>query len=453
MRLIGFRYAKAASPVGEGFVPLDDLTVVLGANDVGKSRLLALMQRRLVEPQGPNGTHAKRTGRRGSRHVVPEGILTKNSRSSSRMVPVDLLRSSEFGGETDRANVLERAGFNPKPWSTSGLKKEGIPRPGTFEEYVGQIVEHRPEPRDVWAVVLEDLRASRILALYRHPDVVSEGRAVTDPEIGWRCFWCLPPVADLAPDVRGAVEQLGLAHDALGGPVVVAPIGSMELPSMPIAIGVPRAFEDVRVALDRAVERLTVHARDALDARVEMFDFASWLPAKGKRALVECDHESGFMRVHPDVRSACAFVEQTARSLLPRFVSDRYEALLAVRPILEWTEEHRIDIVLRDRGSAETFPIADVAQGHQLWLQLVLFEAVNACDRLRITLALMLENELPHLENAYHKEREELGGEAAIDGVRVAQRAGRTAYLDALERFRVGELTPWRRTSPTSSAG
>jgi hypothetical protein len=436
---MGFRYVDATPPLGDGFVALDDLTVVLGANDVGKSRLLALMQCALAEPlpqykSQPPATWFVELSDEELEIVVAHGAG-------------ELLRDDAFARPMFSGGIVERAGgFRVKSWWTSSLAQNPTASPATVDEYVRLIAQHRPEPQDLWGIVLEELRASRILALYLDAgdlDGMNEGNR----HVGWRCHWCLPPVADLRPDVRGAVEQLGLVDGDLGAPVLVAPIGSMELPVMPIAIGVPRALEDVRVALDRAIERLVVHAKDALTARVEHWGAVQWIPDKGKGVLVDSD-ESGRVGVHPDVRSACAFVEQTAGKLLPGFVADRYEIRLAVRPILEWTDDHRIDICLRDRASGNTFPMADVAQGHQLWLQLVLFEAVNACDRMRITLELALENDLPYLEDAYFEESEEIGEDLVVEGRRVAERAGRTQYLDALEQFRRGDLTPLQASLP-----
>jgi hypothetical protein len=40
MRLIGFAFDDAAGPVERGYVPLGGLTVALGANDVGKTRMM-----------------------------------------------------------------------------------------------------------------------------------------------------------------------------------------------------------------------------------------------------------------------------------------------------------------------------------------------------------------------------------------------------------------------------
>jgi predicted ATP-dependent endonuclease of OLD family len=40
MRLIGYGFVRADAPARVGYLPLDDLTVLIGANDTGKSRLL-----------------------------------------------------------------------------------------------------------------------------------------------------------------------------------------------------------------------------------------------------------------------------------------------------------------------------------------------------------------------------------------------------------------------------
>ncbi len=40
MRLIGFAFTHPDGPAQWGYLPLDDLSVVLGPNDSGKSRVL-----------------------------------------------------------------------------------------------------------------------------------------------------------------------------------------------------------------------------------------------------------------------------------------------------------------------------------------------------------------------------------------------------------------------------
>jgi ABC-type transport system involved in cytochrome bd biosynthesis fused ATPase/permease subunit len=50
MRLIGFRFDEADGPVSEGFLPLGQLTGILGASDAGKSRLLRMLASALTSP-------------------------------------------------------------------------------------------------------------------------------------------------------------------------------------------------------------------------------------------------------------------------------------------------------------------------------------------------------------------------------------------------------------------
>jgi hypothetical protein len=157
-------------------------------------------------------------------------------------------------------------------------------------------------------------------------------------------MWCLPRRADLAPDVRTAVEGLGLsdigepgvsAMLAEGAPVPVAPLGTIEIPLLPVAMSVPSDFGAITSLVDGAIERLVAHTRHALTARVEYFgtstDFASW---KGHYVEVSADRRT--TTIHGDVYAACEFIGRRATEIMPRFISDRYEVVLSVKPLVDW---------------------------------------------------------------------------------------------------------------------
>lgn len=54
MKLIGYRFREGLGPLSEGTVQMNSFTVLLGANDVGKSSLLATFVRDLQAMQWPH---------------------------------------------------------------------------------------------------------------------------------------------------------------------------------------------------------------------------------------------------------------------------------------------------------------------------------------------------------------------------------------------------------------
>jgi hypothetical protein len=73
MRLIGISFnATTRPPLTKGFVPIGDLTVVLGANDAGKTTLLRLIHDELLStPAVPRPERLKRCCSASSLTVRP----------------------------------------------------------------------------------------------------------------------------------------------------------------------------------------------------------------------------------------------------------------------------------------------------------------------------------------------------------------------------------------------
>jgi energy-coupling factor transporter ATP-binding protein EcfA2 len=423
-----------------GHVDLGELTVVLGGNDAGKSHLLELVASALREP-----LHSE----------TDQSAVYFFELTPSEMPVVvahaagELLRDDEVADDSRDFPIVDRAAWKLGGWRNATFAKRTLGLHGGFDDYLALLEEHRPEPADSWAIVLAELRASLLVAARRGVAAKPDGTRRT----GWMLSWCLPPLDQLADDVRSAVRGLGLAHlepkahqDGTvavfaqpGAPVTIAPIGLLELPVVPVPITAPTGFAAIRAALEEALGKLVVHTREALTARVESFGNLEWTPTPVPEVFLN----SGGAGVHPDLLTACRFVERTADTMLPRFLTQRYEIHLATYPLLDWRTRGVLDLRLRDRDAGSSFPIDAVAQGHRLWLQLVLLEAVNAVDRLRITLELELERDLPHLEDAFHELDEAQEDPSKIlDAHEVARIAGRSGYVSAIEAFRAERLQP-----------
>lgn len=58
MRLLSFAFKDALGPVKEGFLPLGELTAVIGANDAGKTRLMSTFAEALAAESDPGDVQA-----------------------------------------------------------------------------------------------------------------------------------------------------------------------------------------------------------------------------------------------------------------------------------------------------------------------------------------------------------------------------------------------------------
>jgi hypothetical protein len=363
----------------------------------------------------------------------------------------ELLRGVESPGEFPRPILSWSLGA----WDNQKLQTiDAVPLENASLTLLDALHSVAPEPPEAWHSVLTELAASDLFAFEpfrERDDYVERGR--------WRLSWCLPPVTSLEPDMAELLPDLLLdhldperavhvntahfGHDA--APIPVAPAGVLDLPVTPIPIAVPRDFEEIRGSAQEAVRALAEHTIHALTERVECLgDLVGSARPQGSAAFLETSPDGRSATIHNDLFVACRFLAEAVEERLPRFIRGRYSLDVMVLPIAEWDGDRRIVLNLVDNtDGSRRFDIEDVAEGHRLWLQLALLEAINATDQMRLTLERHLELDLPGLEDAYWEVREAMPDpDNSVDGAEVARRGGRTAYLAALEDFRAGALRP-----------
>jgi hypothetical protein len=391
VRLQGYATRRSALGWGASYVPLDELTVLLGANDAGKSTLLNALDEDLRGgPASPEGdemvTSAGALFVEVDDHELAE-LLPRRRAGSARFSSSwalggydnDRLDSAGSSIATrDPADWLRLLGEASETSETFGpaLGALASSRTVCFETEVRQDGERRatvaywclPAPAELDAPVLEALQASRLRRF------LPEGDPGRRPRL---------------PRLRFGGD-LHLQLDA--APVAVAPLGWQPLFAAPVPLRAPADFRAVRTAVDDAVTRAVVAVRhgeaDAVDATHWTREEEEARRAPG--VWLAGEHEQ--WRIDPAARWALDVLSIEARTLLAPFAAERYDLVLRFRQPAQWFTNAPIAIELRRRDIESlvvAFPIEQVAEGLALWVQLALIGAAQELERLSGRLQLM----------------------------------------------------------------
>ncbi len=358
MRLVGYEFAGAHGPVGNGFLPLGDLTILFGANDVGKSRLLG---------------------------TIAEGAASLEA----------LMRGDPFLGDhrfflklhaEDAKQLLQRT----YRLYVEELRAQGVEEDADAEDLEGGPPWLRFLPRD--ARDLDPRTSTFALELLAEwcgqPPGGAPGLLVT---------WC-----------RHAEPRSANQNFATGMPGVR--MGTVDLPVLPLPVALPandpswlrRELADaitdwlahVQWAL-RSVARLESLSREPFD---EVEPSAAWFeladdfiravdrrPPPASLWTIE-DSAEGSVAYRPIARTACNHVSAIASRLAPAFVREQYEICVTPVPILSWQDEEQLQIAVKETRSERKYDVDEVADGLKLWIQIAVLEAADSLRRVELNL-------------------------------------------------------------------
>lgn len=406
MRLIGYACRHPDPPLRQAYLPLGALTVLLGRNDAGKSSLLRAVERDL------GGGHYEAVDAETSRFIG--GVFFAE-------VLDDELATLVKAGENTRRQLRDRRVGHlgrRRPWGL-GMWEFRNSREERFDDGAPvdvwlQILREGSAAQEGFDAVLDALASSRLVAL--EPAGVDGGDRV------WNVSWCLPPITGLSGPVETALAASDLrpfrdlrerreaeaegkpygwysrgmydpthgrpAHMWVSGaPVVIAPIGQTTAAHLPRGLAVPATFTALRAEVAASTNDLVTAARYGPEDAQREGDPLSPDEEVSRRVprnwLVQ---EGDGWRIHPDAAGAVAFVGAAANRLLPGFLQARYRLDVVLRPVQEWVgdEGQALDLRLRARRDdelVEDFPVEQVADGLQLWVQLALLEACEQAAR------------------------------------------------------------------------
>lgn len=442
MRLVGYSAMRPALDVRGVYLPLGPLTVLLGANDAGKTTLLRALYEDL--DGGP----------------PDEGERLRDGGAFFAEVT-----DAELGA------LLPKGGRNVQPdWSLGAFGREvwdELPDETDVGAYVNVLRRASASQPPSFAAVLEQLGKSRLICL--EPVGRRDGAPV------FAVFWCLPPIAELEPHVAGALRESGLLRfrrerkrakgtpmigepmrrggagtwhlEVEAAPVTIAPLAWPPHAHMPRPLWSPSSFDAVAESIAAAVSELVHLARfgvqDSLrddpytrDEQAERTPPRLWL----------AEDSSGAWRPHAVAEAALRIVEDVARARLPPFVTDRYLLHVDFAPVDRWFEEPPMRLRLsteRASGYRRNFDIENVAEGLRLWLQLAL--AGGAADLVGIA------RELRPLVDAAAGDHQILAGIGPEEELPLA--AGIDVLEEALERIAASTSAVGARAALRSDSG
>jgi hypothetical protein len=401
MRIIGYACKHPEPPLRRAFVPLGQLTVLLGPNDSGKSSLLGSVSRDLV------GGHFA--------HVDSEKAAEIGGAFFAELTREELdrlIRRAADGRERTRSEYGSRWRGQRPPWDEGlwSLRREaaaGINDLARDDDAIAAAIEllrnEAKEADQVGRVLAAALHESGLVA-FECAGIDSSGERV------WNVYWCLGAAPSLAPRVqealaaseirpfrdrrraavKGPQPRRGL-YEAVHGrplhlqietaPVAIASLGPVT-GAMPTGVAAPAEADIIRTEVARTLTQIVSAARYALsDVAHDGYELSAEEQREraAPRGWLERDRDGG-VRINAEALGAANLIARLGNERLPDFVARHYQLRVVILPTERWLDEPPLDIRLRVRATGsliEEFPIEDVADGYRLWVQLALLQALE----------------------------------------------------------------------------
>jgi hypothetical protein len=361
-RLVGALFEGPRPFGGLAYLALDSLTVLLGANGAGKSTTLRLLESHLP-------MLASRPGQEVADLPTSScSFFVEVSDEQLELIVQDALTTDSPGSPHDEKVpfAVGAAGAACEVDAGESFLERGLQQLSGG----GKVLNVDP------ARVATAMRDSRIMR------VRSTGASRREID------WCLP---------WQLASELGITDGETDGdgdwPIPVASLGSTTRTMLPTAVAVPRALDDVRLELRDAILDTLVHLRWAerdrwaRDHGVAIEDDGT---RRGTKAWLKAP-EAEVAAVEPDARALCALASDLATTLAPSFISDSHRISISVEPIHQWERGGptiRLDL---ERDGGVRFSMHAAADGHKVWLQLAVLEAVAVLRRYLSVLEGLLE--------------------------------------------------------------
>jgi AAA domain, putative AbiEii toxin, Type IV TA system len=410
VKLVGVAFEVRGGPVARGYVGLDELTVLLGPNDSGKTRALRAVEATLAALWGD-----------GKGRMLPATDLDSSLLSGTAF----------FACSWDEAHGLARWRLDLEEVTLSGvagcLDRASLGEAFGLAKRIGRLVEI-PDPSDLVGAVENEHRE----AFGETPIVAVNASAAPAPGCHACAALCALPRGRASRRFLTTLEEAGVDIGAFSSqtversgastaaPIPVVNLGEVDLRGFRRRVVVaPLASERTDDLVGDAVQALAYELRwgalrwlrevltwdvtdaDVGDALEGLDDPDVDVPPRGGRALV-IDSDD-VVRTHPDVRVAAAYVETQANLLVPTFVGDRYRLEVCPNDPVQIGAGQLVSVLLRDRQTGTMFPPAAGPGGYRLWAELAAAEAARRGHEQANSLAQVLDLALDAAE------REEAG--------------------------------------------
>jgi hypothetical protein len=390
MRLAGIRLAPSVTGGASSFIALSDVSVLVGRNDVGKSRILKAIVDSLGDATAEPDTNADK-GRPGLYMELDE----------SAMAVIDETLGAPIAGREDlrrsAAHVFGRAVDETSQWFSRLVREaqiESIKAGRSGAEARVMALRHAAGlSAKSWDPLFERLAESRI--------------AYARPEGGrWALEWCLPAETAREEAIAELLERFSLAPSAPGEPLPVAPLS----PWLVTGRGLPEAR-----AIPTQDGQLAADVTRRIDA------------ACSEGPIAEMDREAYQEFIVELFKRLVALA-------LPAFISRGYELEVTIAPT------GRV-LLFKSRDGKVTLAPEEMADGFKVWIELALRDASEVIERAakRLVAVGQRSAELPEYDEAaraflfVHEHGEVLGRALQSDPGAAAAAFTSTAPLLALE--------------------
>ena len=339
-RLIGVEF-KGGRPFREAtWLPIDSLTVLLGANGAGKTTTLRILTQSLP------ALSAMQRDADGDRLETSCGFFVEVTDDQLGVLLEDaiiLLKAGETGAfKGSDARWRPGEGFDVADGEDS------------VGRWVASVKAATAADPDV-AGRVEHLRTSRIVKV-----------AAETPSGPFHLSWCA------AADGAGATR-----------PEPLVALGLTTRRMLPTAVAVPRPLDEVREELRSAILEILVHLRWGEGDRWAKKHGAPELDPDARRDMRAwlADVTSPAVELSKDAGAVCALASRLADALTPVFVGEFHAPRVAIEPLYQWERRGpslTLDLVTQ---TGACYSMAYAADGHKVWLQLAVLETIAILRR------------------------------------------------------------------------
>jgi len=411
VNLIGYWFGEGDGPVESAWLPIGDLTVIMGANDVGKSRLLRQLEADLVALER-----------------LAEGAKPPNALVFAEL---GLFEIDALLGWTALVGATPIAG--PDPEVTPSLPPfDLVDGTDYWLADLRRTYASYPGAEETFRL----LESSRILAV--EPISDSDQTPGTPTAL---LHWCCPPVAKMSTEEAAAVSSF-VHHESvpdpglsLEAPTIVARVGEFPGPLLPAPLRLPTDDVRLRQEITETISTYVVanallvtvlHGNEGIARSVEDHGALRFLGIQEALGLDLWIHEpeAHTVSLSPSVLRALEVITEAAQRACVPFLASRYELIVEPVSIWQWSVKGPVRIRLRalddesesegETASPAGFDLSQAADGLRLWAQFAIAEGIDALRLLTLKLLRALHEAAPCVVEGKLEEAQE-AADAALD--------------------------------------
>ena len=372
MELAGLLHSSVLTGGAPVYVALGDLSVLLGANDTGKSRSLVVLHEVLRDLDPLTDSHAEPAPLSIPEFEATLFVELSDDEASAACSAAlrDLLEGDDDLAASGSIGQRPLHAYS-REWLDELEADEALFEIEAIDTWLSLVRRSAGLEDPRYEPLFDALRASRLAAVYP-PD---PARGYSPSAAASVLRLALPNSMTVDESIAAVLVELGCNPDA-PGPVVVLPYGDLTI-RYPTPMWVPKHPRSIEQDLLGVLVQAVVSSGLLQDQRT--FNDRDLLNVWS--ALLE-ESDPASAKVVPAFGAFCGLAQMVANEVLPDFVAEVYWISVKPQPISAWPDRTPLKVAIQSRDAARQFDLAQAAEGLQLWLQLALLEAVVAIRRL-----------------------------------------------------------------------